>query len=280
MLSALTLGYSQLPKTQLLLFTLEKNKEQFHLSNPTYISSFSNGHYINQPFFISDDECLLTANPNGDEKTDIYKVNFATSEYEAFTLTLTKSEYSPTLTPDKKHISCIIEEGDGMTQSLWLYPLDQSDVGLRLAMELSDIGYHCWLNKDELFLFLLNGGSHDLHKYNLKTKSNEKINEHIGRCLKLRKNKLYYVTKPTENSMYLTTYDTMHEGNAIVSKIQAEDFEFYNDQIIISSDGQTTLYSYDIEKDKWSSIADLGFLGISKISRIAIQKNKIIIVIE
>ena len=74
-----------------------------------------------------------------------------TKETEEITRT-NEREYSPTITPDGKYLSCIIQRGDD-SQDLGKYPLAGGPA--KVLIDSLKIGYHAWMNQNELLLFVL-----------------------------------------------------------------------------------------------------------------------------
>ncbi|MEJ0031081.1 MAG: hypothetical protein WDO15_12190 [Bacteroidota bacterium] len=61
-------------------------------------------------------------------------------------------EFSPTVTPDKQFLSCIIQRDDGV-QDLGKYPIDGGDPAL--IIDNLKVGYHVWVDNSHLALFVL-----------------------------------------------------------------------------------------------------------------------------
>ncbi|TKB44100.1 TolB family protein [Thalassotalea mangrovi] len=145
--------------------------------------------YDNQPHFTPDSKALLYtamyAQGNGEEtrqQSDSMHYDLASGKLSNLTQS-DASEYSPTVTPDGKHFSVIRVGADGR-QLLWQYPLNEPGAkGTSLYPELFDVGYHVWLNPDELLLFVL-GEPMALQRANIKEKKSEVIDTHIGRTLR------------------------------------------------------------------------------------------------
>ncbi|QDP00964.1 TolB family protein [Thalassotalea sp. PS06] len=145
--------------------------------------------YDNQPHFTPDSKFLLfTAmftTKQGEEtaqQTDSMRFDIANAKLENLTES-TASEYSPTVTPDGEHFSVIRVGSDGR-QLLWQYPLEErKNPGNSLYPELFDIGYHVWLNEEELLLFVL-GDPMELQRADIDAKESELVDINIGRTLR------------------------------------------------------------------------------------------------
>ena len=136
-----------LPITNVFLFNYRQiNDSSMVFYRPQMLTGFNQSGYNNQPAFFSNDEIYLSAQSSESSQTDIYKLNPVSKKKYRVTNTSTP-EYSPTPMPDGKHFSVIRVESDGR-QRLWKLPLDRSSAGYPLLPDLTDIGYHFWLNQD------------------------------------------------------------------------------------------------------------------------------------
>jgi hypothetical protein len=162
--------------SEILLFDLSIKKDKLVLSNPKNITNQVG--YDNQPSFHADQPLVYYSSFNAEGRSDIKNYNSRKDETKLFTQTAER-EYSPTITPDKQFVSCIIQRDDG-AQNLGKYP-----VGGGQATVLIDnliVGYHAWVDQDRLLLFVL-GEPQTLHLYNVKTKEDKVLAEKIGRSL-------------------------------------------------------------------------------------------------
>lgn len=154
----------------------------FALSN---IKALTNrAAYDNQPLFLPDGLSLLftSAIKNGDEEqmdSFLYRLDSATS------INLTNSsisEYSPTLMPNGQDFSVI--RGIGEIQKLWRYPLDteKGEAPGELLKDVNPVGYHAWIDKDRVILFVL-GEPHTLQVADLRTQKATVLDKDIGASL-------------------------------------------------------------------------------------------------
>ena len=108
--------------------------------------------YDNQPFYAPDGETILfTANRDG-KQTDIFQFDRKSGRVTQLVAT-TEAEYSPTITPEGRGFTVIRVEADG-TQRLWRF--DRNGTNARVVLpEIKPVGYHAWIDGDQLALFVL-----------------------------------------------------------------------------------------------------------------------------
>src|SRR5690606_9821643 len=106
--------------SEIYLFDLSNKKGKITLSKPK--NATNHPGYDNQPFFHTDKPILYYASFNEEGRADIKSYDYVTGETKFITQT-NEREYSPTLTPDKKYLSCIIQRDNG-EQNLGKYPVD------------------------------------------------------------------------------------------------------------------------------------------------------------
>lgn len=121
-----------------------------------WINISNNAGYDNQPSFLPDSSGLLFSSNRDGKQTDIYRYDSASKKLSQVTST-PESEYSPTVTPDRRTFSVIRVEADN-TQRLWRFDLDGSNP--RLVLEnVKPVGYHAWIDDTHLALFVLGSGN-------------------------------------------------------------------------------------------------------------------------
>jgi hypothetical protein len=150
------------PNTEVFLATLAVRGRTVEIGAPQNISN-SPG-YDNQPAFTPDGAAVLFTSVRGDRKpdpanaaatgSDIYRYEIGPGRLSQLTHT-PESEYSPTVTPDGRHISVIRVEADG-TQRLWRFALDGTGPELVLR-DVKPVGYHAWASGSTLAIFVLGG---------------------------------------------------------------------------------------------------------------------------
>lgn len=148
------------PDTEVFLAPLAVKGRTVEIGPPVNISN--NPGYDNQPSFTPDGGAVLFTSQRGESKrdpsnpaaigSDIYKYDVASGRLSQVTNTA-ESEFSPTVTPDGKHISVIRVEADA-TQRLWMFGLDGTNPELVLR-DVKPVGYHAWASDKYLALFVL-----------------------------------------------------------------------------------------------------------------------------
>ena len=158
------------------LFDLTHHSDGMRLTNPRNISQHPG--YDNQPFFHPDQPTLYYSSFNEDGRADLRSYSLETEQTRNFTQT-DEREYSPTVTPDGKFLSCIIQR-DNEAQDLGKFPLTGGKPVV--LIDSLTIGYHAWINKNELLLFVL-GDPMTLRHFDLKKGESRILAENIGRSL-------------------------------------------------------------------------------------------------
>jgi hypothetical protein len=166
----------QPPGTEIYLFDLTLKKNVVTLSNPKNIT-YRPG-YDNQPFFHPDEPVVYYASADEEGRTDILYYNYETGVTHRLTQT-PEREYSPTVTPDKKFISCIIQRDNG-AQDLGKYPIGGGPP--EIIISNLTVGYHAWVDDLSVALFVL-GSPNTLRWYSIRKNVDTQISDNIGRSL-------------------------------------------------------------------------------------------------
>ena len=274
----LPMGSIAQPGSEVYLFDLSKQEGLYQLSNPKNISA--NPGYDNQPFFSPNGKSILYAGIQAYEQTDIIRYDIKSGQHTNITNSA-GSEYSPTLTPDGKFISTIILEKNGR-QLLWKYPAKGG--APQIVVDELVIGYHVWINKDQLLAFVL-GRPQTLQFINLKTGEQEIMAAGIGRSLHKipGENKFSYISKADENNWMIMSWDPQsQQSKALVATLAgSEDLAWTPDRKILMGKG-TELFQCDPFADKqWKKIAGLQDYNLKSMTRLAVNAkgDKIAIVV-
>jgi len=274
------LSYGQLPETDAYLFKLFNNGVKVTVSNPAYISSMNPNGYNNQPAFATPNLLYLTTDLYDDTFTDLIKLDLISKEFIRITATDSISEYSPNPKATEGFLSCVRVEKDGATQTLHLYPKDHSNYGKRVLNDFDNIGYHQWLSENEVALFLVTEPV-SLVIADIENETSKTVFENIGRCMRQdHDGNLIFVHKVRSDLWYLKSYnpDTQETVTLIQTLPEAEDFEILVDGTILMGSGSTLKSINPIEDEYWQEVADLYPLGIENISRIAVSRNRLVLI--
>jgi Tol biopolymer transport system component len=274
-------GLASLAQTgsEIFLFDLSIKKDKLVLSTPKNITNHVG--YDNQPSFHADQPLIFYSSFNPDGRSDIKSYDYEKGETRSLTQT-TEREYSPTLTPDKQFVSCIIQRDDG-AQNLGKYPVGGGQPTVLIDNLI--VGYHAWVDQDRLLLFVL-GEPQTLHLYNVKTKEDKVLAEKIGRSLHSipGQSAMSFVHKISDSEWIIKRLDAAtSEITTIIKTLPGrEDLCWTPDGRIVMSDGDK-LFVIDLSKDKkWNEIQlNTGNERLRGITRLAINKkgNKLAVVI-
>jgi hypothetical protein len=162
--------------SEIYLFDLSLRKNSARLANPRNITQHPG--YDNQPFFHPTQPVLLYASFNEEGRAEIKSYNLTTQQTALVTQTAER-EYSPTVTPDLQHFSCIVQRDNG-AQDLGKYALAGGPA--EVLINHLTVGYHAWLDNSHVALFVL-GEPNTLHVLRLPDREDTVIARNIGRSL-------------------------------------------------------------------------------------------------
>jgi Tol biopolymer transport system component len=263
-------GYAQ-TGSEIILFDLKAKKKSITLSNPQNITNHPG--YDNQPSFHTDDVIIYYASFNDQGRSDIKAYNFETLTTTLVTNT-PEREYSPTLTPDKTGISCIIQRDNG-AQDLGKYSLDGTEP--YVIIDSLVVGYHVWTDNSHLALFVLgkNDSPNTLHYLRLPTQEDTIIADNIGRSLHRIPNEraISFVHKVGEGNWQIKklNLETMQVRFIINTLPNQEDIAWLPNGRLITSDG-TKLFVLNPTKEKtWSEVTVTDNRLLKGITRLAVS---------
>jgi tricorn protease-like protein len=277
------------------LFDMKITDGQVIISNGKNITNHKG--YDNQPFFHPSKPVIYYSSFNDSGRSDIKYYDYETNETKNFTSTHER-EYSPTVTPDGKYISCIIQRDNG-AQDLAKFPIDGGKPEV-LVWHLK-VGYHAWVGPNKVFLYVLDDSIHNsLHNYNVSTNMDTVIAENIGRSLQPipLEQALSYVQRLGEKQNVIKRYVLATTvSSPIVNTLPGQDFFCWIDhsagsdvvRFLLSSDG-ARIFSHEdnsfIEfKDKtWKPVTMEGnsatLKGISRMATNAAGTKLAVVVSE
>ena len=256
--------------SEIFLFDLQSKKTKLTLSNPKNISNHTG--YDNQPSFHSEKPLIYYSSFNDDGRSDIKIFNYKTGETTNLTKT-SEREYSPTLTPDKQFISCIIQR-DNNAQDLGKYPVEGGQP--TVIIDNLIVGYHAWIDDTRLLLFVL-GEPQTLRLYDTKAKTDKILSEKIGRSLHAipGQNAMSFVHKISDSEWIIKRFDkTTGAITDIATTLPGrEDLCWTPDGKIIMSDGSKIYWLDPAQEKKWLEIPMPSNEKIKGITRLAINKK-------
>jgi hypothetical protein len=255
---------------EIYLFDLVAKKDKVTVSNAVNVTNHKG--YDNQPSFHPAEPALYYSSFNEDGRSDILTYNYKTKKSVAITQT-PEREYSPTVTPDRGHLSCIIQR-DNNAQDLGKYSIDGGEASVIIDNLI--VGYHVWADNSHLALFVL-GTPNTLHYVRLPTKKDTIIAEGIGRSLHRipGQSAISFVHKISEKEWAIKRLDT---HTMVVSTLAStlpgrEDLCWLPDGKILMSDG-TDLFFLTPGKDQgWRKVDRAGDLTLKGVTRLAASSD-------
>jgi Tol biopolymer transport system component len=226
--------------------------------------------YENQPFYTPDGGAILfTANRDG-KQTDIYEFNRKTRRSRALTTT-TEGEYSPTITPDGKGISVIRVEADA-TQRLWRF--DRGGANPRVILnDIKPVGYHAWIDEDQLALFVL-GQPSTLQLARVTTGKAAVIAQRIGRSLHRIPDSSFvsFVHNEGEGNIWVKQLDAASGTIAPLVRLREgndeRDIAWMPDGTLLMSAG-TKIFAWRRGEKDWREAADVAGQKLGNVTRMA-----------
>ena len=268
--------------SEIILFDLKIKDAQIFLSNPVNITNHKG--YDNQPSFHPTKSIIYYASFDDSSRSDIKFYNYKTGKTSNLTVTRER-EYSPTVTPDGKFISCIIQKDNG-AQDLGKYPIN----GGRPETLINNliVGYHAWADKNKLLLFVLgDSNTNTLHDYNLSGKSDFVIANDIGRSLHKipGENAMSFIQKISPKESSIKKFDLASGAiSTITAALPSQDHIAWLRNNIIISGSDINLFSFNTGMDKeWKPVMiESKNILLKSITRLAVSHDntKIAIVIS
>ncbi|MBC7885338.1 MAG: hypothetical protein H7X99_07675 [Saprospiraceae bacterium] len=270
----------QLPKTDLYVAEFKNLATIPQVSSVKFLNKFNLNGYNNQAKFFTYNDLYLSSGIDTHQITDIYHLQLKKNEIQRITNTEMISEFSPTLTPHEDFFSVVRIEADRKSQSLWMYPLDLSNTGYRVLSKLNNIGYHTWISKDSVALFLV-GSPNTLVVADIKTNKIELITENAGRCIKIDQDgHLIFVHKVRQDLWLLKSYDVKEKSVFSICQMPAnrEDFDIMPNGTFIASDGAKIKIFNPLKDGEWIEVADFSNQNIMNIQRIQVLRDRVIFI--
>ncbi|OLE55844.1 MAG: hypothetical protein AUG51_01050 [Acidobacteria bacterium 13_1_20CM_3_53_8] len=259
------------PVTKIFLVDVTNHNGQMKVSKPVSITAFEG--YNNQPSFLPDGRSLFFTSIREGGQADIYRYDLGTGATVRVTETR-ESEFSPTVTPDRKFFSVVRVEAD-QTQRLWKFPIAGGTPSLVLQ-KIKPVGYHVWIDAHTLALFVL-GTPSTLQLVDVLTEHTEVIAQNIGRTLLMipHQKKLSFVQKISEQEFEIKSFDLKTRQTAtLIKALPGNEFFTWTPRGEILMAKGSKLYKWNPAHDSdWQEVADFSSAGISEITRIAVSPN-------
>jgi hypothetical protein len=228
--------------------------------------------YDNQPAFTPDSKGILFTSIHEDGQSDIYRYDLGTKAVARVTST-PESEYSATIMPGGQRFSVIRVERDS-AQRLWSFAMDGSDPQL-LVPTVRPVGYHAWIDPDNLALFVL-GNPNALVHYDLRSGHADTLARNIGRSLAptIGGGGFSFTAHDSTGAVKLKTmawpYQTI--ADLVALPRGSEDIVWLARDLVLSSTG-SKLVSWKPGTTDWQDAVDLAPSGLSRISRLAVSQD-------
>jgi hypothetical protein len=269
------------PATEVFLAPLTLSEGTVTVGRPENISN-SPG-YDNQPFFDPDGRALFFTSARGSRssscgnpQTDIYRFDLESRRVSRVTDTA-ECEYSPTVTPDGRHLSVIRVEPDG-TQRLWRFTIDGASPSVVLA-DVKPVGYHAWIDGDTLALFVL-GQPATLQIAHTGSGRSEVAASDIGQSIqKMPNGRVSFVQQAGDRERRTLTISevSLKDGQVTTSRLTDAVPGATQAHVTWTPDGtllmahDETLYAWKTGQAEWRAVADLASLGLRNVTRLAVS---------
>jgi hypothetical protein len=256
------------PATEIILFDLVHSGDDYTAVNGSNISAHKG--YDNQPFFHPDKDLMYYTSADDAGRTDIKQYDLKTRQTISLTST-SEREYSPTVTPDKQYISCIVQRDNG-AQDLGKFPINGGAASV--IVEKLIVGYHAWLNETLLYMFVL-GEPATLRQFNLATGRDTVLATNIGRSLHRVPGvpSVSFIQKSNDAPWTINQIDSKGRIVKICQPLPGrEDLAWTPDGLILMSDGKAVFVSHP-GTTKWKEIKLTSGTPLKNISRMAVNAS-------
>ena len=242
------------------------------LKSVTPVAIATERGYDNQPHFTADGAVLFTAIRDG-KQTDIFEFDRKTGRVRRLTST-PEGEYSATITPDGKGFSVIRVEADG-TQRLWRFARDGSNPRVVLT-GITPVGYHAWIDDDQLALFVL-GQPPTLQHARVSTGKAATVERNIGRSLHRipETRTVSFVHRESAEDVWVKQFDPASgKVSPLVQlmKGSGEDVAWTPDGTLLSSVGPK-IYAWRRGDKDWREIYDVAPHKLGSVTRMSVAPD-------
>jgi WD40 repeat protein len=227
--------------------------------------------YDNQPSFTPDGRAILFTSVHDDGQSDIYRFDIGSAKVSQVTST-PESEYSATVMPGGKRFSVIRVEKDS-TQRLWSFALDGSDPHVVIEA-LKPVGYHAWIDDNNLALFVL-GSPNALVHTDVRTGKSDTLARDVGRSLQRLpdRNGFSFVHRIDSSSMVSEMkWPDRTTRDLIALPRRSQDIAWMDTDLMLTASGSTLLW-WRGGASTWSAVGDYAGAGMTDISRLAVSPD-------
>ena len=227
--------------------------------------------YDNQPSFTPDSRTMLFTATHDDGQSDIYRLDVSSRAVTRVTST-PESEYSATVMPGGKRFTVIRVEKDS-TQRLWSFAMDGSDPKIVIE-SLKPVGYHAWIDENNLALFVL-GNPNALVHYDTRTAKSDTLVRNIGRSLlPLPNGGGFSFVQRVDSSFVVKTmaWPSRTTRDLIQLLRGAQDLVWLGPDLMMTSSGSRLLY-WKPGATTWLDAGDYSDAGLTSASRLAVSPD-------
>jgi hypothetical protein len=264
--------------TDIYLFDLTHTDDGWSLTNPINISN--NEGYDNQPSFSPDGYTLYYSSHRNGE-TDLVAYNTTTGSQSWLTNTSSRSEYSPTITPDSSFLSFISLTNEGVQEFRKIHLGTEKET---LIESDPIIGYFVWINTQSYLCFVLptNEQPATLQIHHNATGEKIILGERPGRSFHQipSSNAVSYIQNIQDEASIFSYQLETDDSELIGSTIEnSQDMAWLPTGEIIMGKGSELFIN---KENDWYSIGNFESYSINQITRIAINSTgtKIALVAE
>jgi hypothetical protein len=267
--------------TDIMLLDMVVKKNTVVLSKPRNITPHRG--YDNQPYFHPSQPLLYFASAADSGRTDLKSYNYQTAQTQQLTTT-PEREYSPTLTVDQQFLSCIIQRANGQ-QDLGKYPLAGGPP--TILLDTLKVGYHAWIDRTRLLVYVLATPANELHYYNLATHRDTIIARNIGRSLKQipKQAALSFMEKTPQGTWLIKRFDTRTMAITTLGPAleNSEDLAWTSNGLMLMSNGEQIYACRPGSPQGWQPVQMVDVVPALKMaSRLAVNptNNKLAVVVS
>jgi dipeptidyl aminopeptidase/acylaminoacyl peptidase len=265
-----------MPDTDLWLFKTIKDKLKNNVvAEPV---NFTNRPgYDNQPAFSEDGSRIYYVSVFADKQADIYYYDLKSKKTVKLTNTK-ESEYSPSFSPDQKHIGSVVVESDSAQRIHYLNALTGTNES---RFQFDSVGYFAFLNNDTIVYYKLTE-PHSLHYFIRGSEEDRFLCSSPIRTFKpINRHSFIYGIKDT-NKVVFYKYDfLLHKAWKYAEYNSLNEDIYWHPQFGLMKSEEKKILYYDEAKRKWTTLYDLSLFGIKKITRFAFDpKNNYLVIVN